>query len=188
MRGARQHDGQGAGERRIIPADAGSTCPPAWPSPRPWDHPRGCGEHYGIRINHMSYGGSSPRMRGALWSDVIVTSKGRIIPADAGSTTPTQSIQLSQADHPRGCGEHRQERPERDPGADHPRGCGEHAQMTEYENEWQGSSPRMRGAHHDSESDRLESGIIPADAGSTERIDGLEAVYEDHPRGCGEHN
>ena len=30
-------------------------------------------------------------------------------------------------------------------------------------------------------------GIIPADAGSTQKIDGLEAVYEDHPRGCGEH-
>ena len=30
---------------RIIPADAGSTCPVAGKCSRLWDHPRGCGEH-----------------------------------------------------------------------------------------------------------------------------------------------
>ena len=106
-------------------------------------------------------------MRGARIADLLGGKWGRIIPADAGST-----YKFPLPD---------------DPLEDHPRGCGEHAQMTEYENEWQGSSPRMRGAHHDSESDRLESGIIPADAGSTTKFQQVAQNAGDHPRGCGEH-
>ena len=32
------------------------------------------------------------------------------------------------------------------------------------------------------------AGIIPADAGSTLRIERAKQTPEDHPRGCGEHN
>ena len=65
MRGALNLDGANDKERRIIPADAGST---------PWrlyrrhgkeDHPRGCGEHSLPRGHVARIQGSSPRMRGA---------------------------------------------------------------------------------------------------------------------------
>ena len=72
---------------------------------------------------------------------------GRIIPADAGSTSSKNSLVLVERDHPRGCGEHlalviggrhSQRIIPADAGStamgsaaqsasgDHPRGCGEH--------------------------------------------------------------
>ena len=49
MRGARPVYAYGIIIKGIIPADAGSTvtAPIIWESPA--DHPRGCGEHVGIR-------------------------------------------------------------------------------------------------------------------------------------------
>ena len=87
MRGAQSHDPKLHAVRRIIPADAGSTDTGNTLQHSAGDHPRGCGEHYGIRINAMSYGGSSPRMRGARDSFLAVCGFDRIIPADAGSTS-----------------------------------------------------------------------------------------------------
>ena len=71
----------------------------------------------------------------------------RIIPADAGSTTPMWTCLIGSEDHPRGCGEHFSK---------------------EYGADWRpGSSPRMRGAPHGVSFHLTNSGIIPADAGST---------------------
>ena len=71
----------------IIPADAGSTRH----SLHPWwahaDHPRGCGEHLVRDYGDPHQKGSSPRMRGALVRIPACVADGRIIPADAGSTT-----------------------------------------------------------------------------------------------------
>ena len=53
--------------------------------------------------------------------------------------------------------------------------------------QFEGSSPRMRGAlSYEADPDQAQ-GIIPADAGSTGQ--GLELLVDlgDHPRGCGEH-
>ena len=74
---------------RIIPADAGNTSDRFQCDHRQRDHPRGCGEHMYTKSKGFNDQGSSPRMRGTLWDDVIVTSKGRIIPADAGNTRET---------------------------------------------------------------------------------------------------
>ena len=49
----------------IIPADAGSTSYISLVMMAQTDHPRGCGEHYDIRGQHVYLQGSSPRMRGA---------------------------------------------------------------------------------------------------------------------------
>ena len=72
---------------RIIPADAGSTPSRVPHGKSGWDHPRGCGEHslLGNKANQMD--GSSPRMRGAPLLALRVLLLGRIIPADAGSTS-----------------------------------------------------------------------------------------------------
>ena len=72
---------------------------------------------------------------------------GRIIPADAGSTSLSYSESFSLRDHPRG--------------------CGEHTALRWLVTSRRGSSPRMRGALLLSLVSVAESGIIPADAGST---------------------
>ena len=71
----------------------------------------------------------------------------RIIPADAGSTVlGFWDVKIWQ---------------------DHPRGCGEHVDIIKTEKACTGSSPRMRGARVKDTKDHEWSGIIPADAGST---------------------
>ena len=45
----------------------------------------------------------------------------------------------------------------------------------------------MRGAHVGDELLGVVDGIIPADAGSTQKGDLLHHAGQDHPRGCGEH-
>ena len=78
-----------------------------------------------------------------------IFTKSRIIPADAGSTTPLSEWLTGRGDHPRGCGEHlvRIQLGERN----------------------KGSSPRMRGAHCSLLPTSYGLRIIPADAGSTIR-------------------
>ena len=126
MRGAQIDVVQGDVARGIIPADAGST---ALASGRPTalkDHPRGCGEHATIILNSPCNRGSSPRMRGAHGRVGIALVVDGIIPADAGSTCGVSLRFVFERDHPRGCGEHL---------------------MTVWDVfQFEGSSPRMRGA------------------------------------------
>ena len=68
MRGALLSSGWSGPDRWIIPADAGSTRTrrrECWPT---WDHPRGCGEHSRSNCAMTANMGSSPRMRGALFT------------------------------------------------------------------------------------------------------------------------
>ena len=71
---------------------------------------------------------------------------------------------------------------------DHPRGCGEHLIIISIPHTPTGSSPRMRGAHTFDELYRYRMRIIPADAGSTAKYWDVVVSWEDHPRGCGEHD
>ena len=129
-------------------------------------------------------------MRGAQKGGQFADVDLGIIPADAGSTRePTLPA---------------------DSAEDHPRGCGEHSAHLAVFLFVLGSSPRLRGArchrirtpaYHriipaDAGStpaasrppDRIgRRGIIPADAGSTVVVHLANAVFKDHPRGCGEH-
>ena len=111
---------------RIIPADAGSTVWDLMNWTVTWDHPRGCGEHSSEISWPSSFGGSSPRMRGAHTTLTSSHLGIRIIPADAGSTPrlPVPAVEIR----------------------DHPRGCGEHVEGFGSVLGQVGSSPRMRGA------------------------------------------
>ena len=131
----------------IIPAYAGST-PTVRARPTPTrDHPRVCGEHSGYETAFEKVPGSSPRMRGAPEKRVSNNAVIGIIPAYAGSTLHVSSFFVSQADHPRVCGEHHAHRYDirdwrwiipayagstsptfwkRVTSKDHPRVCGEH--------------------------------------------------------------
>ena len=147
MRGARKTGGTPDEQDRIIPADAGSTFSRRTVRTTWWDHPRGCGEHTLAVIWSRLHPGSSPRMRGARRLRHAIPVSDRIIPADAGSTSLSNTLNSRGKDHPRGCGEHcvcrgHYERIGRiipaDAGSttyshilsyllrDHPRGCGEH--------------------------------------------------------------
>ena len=87
MRGAPYQRAPEPVDRRIIPADAGSTFCLSSTGPRSADHPRGCGEHL------------VPRPACAWWYGII--------PADAGSTGIFIGKEPKCRDHPRGCGEHK---------------------------------------------------------------------------------
>ena len=173
---------------RIIPADAGSTRRCFEQGGPCVDHPRGCGEHIKSFDSTPIYYGSSPRMRGALYTIALKNGDWE--------------------DHPRGCGEHHcsstQEIMQRgssprmrgaparsartcQEARDHPRGCGEHSWWATTSSSTRGSSPRMRGAHQRLSGPTIRQRIIPADAGSTDAYAKAHWERQDHPRGCGEH-
>ena len=111
--------------------------------------------------------GSSPRMRGTRLRRGEDQHAGGIIPADAGNTFDSLRGYKAKGDHPRGCGEHWRVR-------------------TGTISGW-GSSPRMRGTLEKTVQIAFRNGIIPADAGNTERCPSRLLCRTDHPRGCGEH-
>ena len=111
--------------------------------------------------------GSSPRRRGAHDEHDRAVCSGRIIPAQAGSTTCPPVAELPREDHPRAGGEHVQSKAQSLVGF--------------------GSSPRRRGAlvrRHAVLDDRR---IILAQAGSTRDAASSQSAAEDHPRAGGEH-
>ena len=105
-RGARAHgQGPGSGDG-IIPAYAGSTSRPSR-LVRAWrDHPRIRGEHLIDRAREKNVTGSSPHTRGAHRLHRPEGGQRRIIPAYAGSTSPSPTTLGWQQDHPRIRGEH----------------------------------------------------------------------------------
>ena len=106
-------------------------------------------------------------MRGAPFASQVLLSALRIIPAYAGSTYG----HVLRGRVPK----------------DHPRVCGEHAPALAAVGSGPGSSPRMRGARVPGLAFGLDSGIIPAYAGSTLGLLDDGRRRGDHPRVCGEH-
>ena len=150
MRGAHGYSGSLLQAPGIIPAYAGSTCCRFQPPMPCGDHPRVCGEHSREHGSPSSCPGSSPRMRGAPGLTRPTKRGYGIIPAYAGSTTLARQRTSCWRDHPRVCGEH-------------PLSASSTAFST-------GSSPRMRGALPLAEHVVQRAGIIPAYAGSTNRL------------------
>ena len=90
---------------RITPACAGKTTPTRSCLCRRWDHPRVCGENSRLSSCAHSVRGSPPRVRGKLLETLTHKLDGRITPACAGKTHPTDSGVRRFWDHPRVCGE-----------------------------------------------------------------------------------
>ena len=111
--------------------------------------------------------GSSPRVRGTLFKDAGCTVGAGIIPACAGNTTVSKTSRRRSGDHPRVCGEHRD-------------------QILQNLRDL-GSSPRVRGTLLQHEGLKILAGIIPACAGNTGKHSPLVRFLRDHPRVCGEH-
>ena len=152
--------------RRITPADAGKTNRAARHRRSHWDHPRGCGENNAATVMKPGTPGSPPRMRGKPADAATTPAPTRITPADAGKTRNIRSPQ--------------------NPLKDHPRGCGENVQAEQAAPYDIGSPPRMRGKHCQGLLDAWLTGITPADAGKTSKIEHISLSVQDHPRGCGE--
>ena len=125
------------------------------------------GEHIARHRVGMPYMGSSPHARGARTVTIDSGVSYGIIPACAGSTIWQLGPFPTSWDHPRMRGEHGATR----------------------QNLWTnpGSSPHARGAP-DSLRERIApQGIIPACAGSTQRLSRRIWSPRDHPRMRGEH-
>ena len=131
------------------------------------DHPRSRGEHDSDYELLTPAWGSSPLARGARTQHVTAEGGARIIPARAGSTSMCWGGSAVLQDHPRSRGEHIDE------------ACGVPKQL--------GSSPLARGARAAGERWGVEGRIIPARAGSTDRMGVGRSHSPDHPRSRGEH-
>ena len=135
---------------RLIPAHAGST-PIARSSIRGCSaHPRSRGEHLVGERMCTPREGSSPLTRGARLNLQGHGLRLGLIPAHAGSTTPTRCCAVP-------------------PGA-HPRSRGEHRSRPGFVLGLPGSSPLTRGAQPGGHEHKLCGGLIPAHAGSTLRL------------------
>ena len=192
----------------IIPAYAGSTHRRARCGSARSDHPRIRGEHIRHPLRGLRRGGSSPHTRGAHQDFCDGRHTERIIPAYAGSTSPTCTPCPGRWDHPRIRGEHisdgstarmsggssphtrgarRSEFSPTAPGLDHPRIRGEHeAEFTGIGGP-SGSSPHTRGAPAPGTPRPSSPRIIPAYAGSTSERRRKLLFGRDHPRIRGEH-
>ena len=71
------------------------------------EHPRVCGENDRVRHGHVHPRGTSPRMRGKHATTFWLKDPTRNIPAYAGKTSFTTSLEYTLAEHPRVCGENR---------------------------------------------------------------------------------
>ncbi len=132
----------------------------------PRDHPRIRGEHGPGRRWCGGCRGPSPRARGAVLVDSDGAEAAGTIPACAGSRGTVGRRSSGWWDHPRVRGEQPAERV---------RGQGR-----------LGPSPRARGADGRSQRTQLDTGTIPACAGSSQPRGGSRSGRRDHPRVRGE--
>ena len=134
----------------ITPAYAGKSVTVAFRDTVVEDHPRVCGEKRMPWRRNLKRRGSPPRMRGKEPLQPHQKRMGRITPAYAGKSQSHQSTAALPRDHPRVCGE------KKDDGSVDP------SQM--------GSPPRMRGKDHGFHCAGFGPGITPAYAGKRHSV------------------
>ena len=163
-----KHDTKARSLRRVrlIPACAGKTLIPRWPSWIRSAHPRVCGENAEVLETALMIAGSSPRVRGKHGTEDQVHTRQGLIPACAGKTSSgTYSREAWPA---------------------HPRVCGENSPAHRLPWLQRGSSPRVRGKHSLRDEMSRQGGLIPACAGKTRQRLWCGPASPAHPRVCGE--
>ncbi|EFW09843.1 hypothetical protein HMPREF9005_1167 [Actinomyces sp. oral taxon 178 str. F0338] len=147
VRGKRVRGRRGRGVGGLIPACAEKTPARASATSDSPAHPRVCGENLAAAAAGASTLGSSPRVRGKPGQWHAEGQPGRLIPACAGKTKVCVVTTPPDRAHPRVCGENS--------------ACdGQHTPAS-------GSSPRVRGKHHQIRRAGRVGGLIPACAGKT---------------------
>ena len=150
----------------ITPARAGKSSVVYAAAVRIRDHPRACGEKYLKELCTRLQAGSPPRVRGKVRARTDhVPGKG-ITPARAGKSEPIMTVDASNRDHPRACGE-------------------KSLQLSARGMHW-GSPPRVRGKGFCLFHARFDRGITPARAGKSRFASSFCDMPRDHPRACGE--
>ena len=153
---------------RITPAGAGKTDLFSGSVGFTRDHPRRCGENLTASRDRRAGRGSPPQVRGKPLNSSSCRSRSWITPAGAGKTALTTSASAGAWDHPRRCGENRQDDELREKEIGSPpqvrgkRGCRLHFVCV------RGSPPQVRGKQRQ----RIRTGRL----------------VEDHPRRCGENS
>ena len=166
MRGKRKGLGLCPPASGLIPACAGKTTGVMPKAVASWAHPRVCGENFIQGIEKLLGAGSSPRVRGKLYTFRMSTTNLGLIPACAGKTGFL----------PRA--------PGRWPA--HPRVCGENVALDQEPALITGSSPRVRGKPLIPFHAASAPGLIPACAGKTFVRVFARGPLGAHPRVCGE--
>ena len=166
VRGTLVRHGNPVGVERFIPACAGNSNSARRVSRSRTVHPRVCGELRSIMRSSAGSSGSSPRVRGTPFRSRPATPRTRFIPACAGNSRPWRPGFPSSPVHPRVCGELFS----RDP----------------FDDQADGSSPRVRGTHGRSGPGASTSRFIPACAGNSRRAASPTRSPAVHPRVCGE--
>ena len=151
---------------RITPACAGKRDKTGWTTTCPRDHPRMCGEKVAMVTTAVSTPGSPPHVRGKGADEQGVGGVAGITPAYAGKRVRCSQQALPCTDHPRMCGEKRQDR------------------LDYYVP--QGSPPHVRGKGGDGNDRGLHARITPAYAGKRWTWPECPLQSQDHPRVCGE--
>ena len=153
-------------QHRLIPARAGKTRSKPSTCTGPPAHPRACGENVTVPHAETHPHGSSPRVRGKRFVQVLNEVPQGLIPARAGKTQGLRG-------QPEHC-------------TAHPRACGENGVSCFDRLSRSGSSPRVRGKHpiRSALADNLR--LIPARAGKTDARTVAYIRFGAHPRACGE--
>ena len=164
-RGLRRREPLGHPLVRIIPARAGFTEPRRRGAGRGPDHPRSRGV-YGFGVGWpIRRTGSSPLARGLPLHPRMSAASLRIIPARAGFTKHLIDQDRDAGDHPRSRGVY---------------ACDVHDELMAA-----GSSPLARGLRVVPDVHGHATGIIPARAGFTDKVQTALLYEQDHPRSRG---
>ena len=166
MRGKGSRSDRPSPGLRITPAYAGKSSRPLRPPECRKDHPRVCGEKQKKSPTGLVTRGSPPHVRGKGADEQGVGGVAGITPAYAGKRVRCSQQALPCTDHPRMCGEKRQDR------------------LDYYVP--QGSPPHVRGKGGDGNDRGLHARITPACAGKRIAGRNLLCGQWDHPRMCGE--
>ena len=150
----------------ITPAYAGKRAPYTPTSSTPRDHPRVCGEKFGLPSHTFRWVGSPPHMRGKGRDGRLHPALLGITPAYAGKSPARPGPRPWRWDHPRICGE-------KFPNI--------HVPVCR-----SGSPPRMRGKAHAGIRGIHQRRITPAYAGKSSTRLSCRCRPWDHPRVCGE--
>ena len=129
-------------------------------------HPRSRGENYTNKATINGQSGSSPLTRGKQVRGMVRDAIGRLIPAHAGKTGPTNPRRAS----PRA----------------HPRSRGENVAAAIWAGADDGSSPLTRGKRSRTRFGHSTRRLIPAHAGKTRWWSGATRTWPAHPRSRGE--
>ena len=152
---------------RLIPTCVGSTLPGEAGIANAPAHPHVCGEHRQRRRVEAMNDGSSPRVWGALLSEMGEVYGVRLIPTCVGSTFTCSGRVIR-------------------PSA-HPHVCGEHSSPCAWRSLVCGSSPRVWGALKGGVAVDVKVRLIPTCVGSTHTRGRCSRCGAAHPHVCGEH-